>query len=93
MARIHVTIRGRVQGVGFRQATKAEADRLGIRGWVRNAADRGQVDLEATGSPEALDRFVAWLQKGPRLARVDHVAVHPAADLSPGEEGEAFEIR
>ncbi len=66
-----VTIRvsGRVQGVFFRASTKAEADRLGINGIVRNERE-GSVYIEAEGGEEALGKFIAWCRRGPTHAYV-----------------------
>ena len=71
-------IEGRVQGVGFRYSAIREAERLGITGWVRNTAG-GKVEIWAEGPPEKLDRYGAWLYKGPPLSRVDTVKKEAAA--------------
>lgn len=63
---------GKVQGVGFRQSTVREANRLGISGWVRNQAD-GSVALLLCGDEDALEAMTAWLQRGPDQAKVDSV--------------------
>lgn len=65
-----------MQGVGFRWSAMEAARRFGVVGWVRNAAD-GSVEVLAEGAPEALERFLAWLKKGPPAARVDSVSVRP----------------
>lgn len=67
--RVHLRIEGRVQGVFFRQSTKDEADRLGVRGWVRNLED-GAVEAVLEGEPEAVEALVAWCHRGPPGARV-----------------------
>jgi acylphosphatase len=72
MVRTQLKITGRVQGVGFRWATQATADRLGVTGWVRNAED-GAVEAVAEGEDEAIESFVQWCRSGPRGARVDNV--------------------
>jgi acylphosphatase len=77
MKTIAVTVTGRVQGVWFRASTKAEAERLGITGYVCNQPD-GTVYMEATGSAAQLDSLVRWCREGPRHARVDHVDVKEA---------------
>ncbi|MDA3948474.1 MAG: acylphosphatase [Spirochaeta sp.] len=69
------TIRGHVQGVGFRYYTQREARRQGITGWVKNRAD-GAVEVLAEGSAAELDAFAAWLQEGPPGARVRNVEMH-----------------
>lgn len=69
-------VTGRVQGVGFRWSASDAARRLGVVGWVRNAQD-GSVEVLAEGSPEALDKFLAWLRRGPPSARVEDVTVRP----------------
>ncbi|MCW5625022.1 MAG: acylphosphatase [Burkholderiales bacterium] len=65
----HLSIRGKVQGVGFRESMRAEADRLGVTGWVRNRFD-GSVEAVVQGSPEQVDAIVAWCHKGPPAAQV-----------------------
>jgi len=64
---------GRVQGVGFRAATRAEARALGLRGHARNLADGG-VDVLAVGEARAIDALAQWLEDGPPAARVDRLA-------------------
>jgi|BEDMetMinimDraft_2_1075160.scaffolds.fasta_scaffold20210_2 acylphosphatase len=78
--RLFVRVRGRVQGVGFRQATATEARRLGLTGYVRNALQRDIVECEIQGPPEAIERFLAWIRVGPPLARVDAVETEPRPD-------------
>ena len=73
-----LVISGRVQGVGFREATVDAARAAGVAGWVRNRAD-GTVEVLVQGSPDAVDRLVAWCRRGPPLARVTGVDVATAA--------------
>ncbi len=70
-------VRGRVQGVGFREATLRRARRLGVRGWVRNEGD-GTVRVHAEGDPGAVEEMLAFLREGPPLARVEAVEAEPA---------------
>ena len=63
-------VAGRVQGVGFRAATRRRADELGLGGVAENLAD-GRVRVVATGAADALERLAAWLAHGPPAARVD----------------------
>jgi len=72
--RLHVVIRGRVQRVFFRAAAEAEAQRLGLSGWVRNLPD-GAVELVAEGSTNALEELVTWCSHGPPRAVVHDLAV------------------
>jgi len=62
-------VSGRVQGVGFRAATRREAVRLGLVGHAVNCAD-GSVEVIAQGEPAALEVLADWLQAGPPQARV-----------------------
>ncbi len=66
---VRATVRGAVQGVGFRDLTVREAQRLGAMGWVRNAAD-GTVLVHAEGPESAVAELVSFLRKGPPGARV-----------------------
>lgn len=70
--RLHVVIEGRVQGVGFRFSTYAEASALGLTGWVRNLYD-GRVEAEFEGPREVLDRMLTWCRSGPSLAQVTNL--------------------
>lgn len=69
---IRVVIEGRVQGVGFRYHTCAEARALGLNGWVCNRPD-GRVEAEFEGSEDAVQSMLAWCQRGPAMARVSRV--------------------
>ncbi len=72
--RIHLIVRGRVQGVYFRAATQREAKRLGITGWVRNRPD-GCVEFVAEGDEDSIKELVGWANHGPSAARVDAVDI------------------
>nr|WP_282452888.1 acylphosphatase [Lysobacter sp. CAU 1642] len=71
-------VSGRVQGVGFRAATRDEAQALGLQGEAVNLAD-GRVEVLAEGAAAALDALQAWLHRGPVPASVERVEVAPAA--------------
>ena len=70
--RVHLTITGRVQGVGFRWFCQGSARGLGITGYVKNIRD-GSVEIEAQGDEEAVDLFIGSVSKGPRNAEVNAV--------------------
>ena len=72
-SRVRLLIRGRVQGVSYRQSAKDEAVRLGLSGWVQNLDD-GRVEALAEGPRETLEAFVAWCRTGPPFAKVTDVA-------------------
>ena len=76
MESIHLEVRGRVQGVGFRWYVVETARELGLAGWVKNRPD-GIVELAAAGSREALEKLNAAVRAGPRGARVEEVRVLP----------------
>ncbi len=80
---LRLEIRGRVQGVGYRWSMAAQAQRLGIRGWVRNRLD-GSVEAMVQGPQPAVDRIVAWARQGPRAAAVTEVLTHPGAGSFDG---------
>jgi len=71
---MRVAVRGAVQGVGFRDATRRRALELDLAGWVRNA-ENGSVLVHAEGERASLDRLLEFLRRGPRLAQVGAVAV------------------
>lgn len=72
-----LAISGRVQGVGYRDWLVREAQRLGLRGWVRNRPDRSVQALVA-GDAAQVRAMIAACQRGPLLARVTAVAETPA---------------
>jgi len=76
-ATLHVSIAGRVQGVGYRDALRLEAERLGVTGWVRNRRD-GTVEAVMRGRGEALEALRGWLRVGPPAARVGGVTERQA---------------
>ena len=65
----HVTIRGRVQGVGYRYFVEHEARARGLEGWVRNRRD-GSVEATVQGNPEAIAAVIDWARQGPPGALV-----------------------
>lgn len=72
-----MVVRGRVQGVGFRDVTVRQARQSGVFGWVRNTGD-GTVMVHAEGPEAPVDALVRFLGEGPPAARVDEVEVEPA---------------
>ena len=72
-----LTIRGRVQGVGFRYALADEARARKLSGWVRNRRD-GSVEAVVAGPEADVEAVIAWAHRGPPGARVSAVAVEPA---------------
>lgn len=83
-------IRGRVQGVGYRDGCAREAERLHVKGWVRNRTD-GSVEALMLAPPEPLARLAEWLHRGPPAACVDDVSVTRLA--APFPECDGFERR
>ena len=70
--RLHATIDGTVQGVGFRAFVHREAQLLALTGWVRNTYD-GLVEVTAEGERERLEILLEKLRTGPRMAYVIEV--------------------
>lgn len=73
-------VRGRVQGVGFRNFVQREAARLGLDGWVRNL-DNGDVEVHAQGKPGLVDELAGALHRGPRFSEVRSVEETEASML------------
>jgi acylphosphatase len=85
---VRLSIRGRVQGVGYRWWAIREARRLRLDGWVRNRHD-GSVEILAVGSAVAIETFVEACRHGPRGATVTEVDRADAQDTG----GAGFEER
>ena len=86
--RKRVLVRGRVQGVFFRDTIRNAAEREGVAGWARNNRD-GSVEAVFEGDGAALDRLVALCREGPPAARVEDVEVHD----EPEEGSSGFRVR
>jgi acylphosphatase len=87
LTRRRVVVAGAVHGVFFRASCRAEAKRLGVRGWIRNVAD-GTVEAVFEGEPAAVDAMTDWCRRGPREASVERVTVLD----EPVERLDGFEI-
>jgi acylphosphatase len=87
--RLSITVRGRVQGVGYRYFTQEAAESLGVTGWVRNGWNR-EVELEAQADPQTLRLFCERLREGPVLSRVADIDMHDIQTVT-GDAG--FEVR
>ena len=82
--RVRVIVRGRVQGVFFRDSCREQARALGVGGWVRNRGDGSSVEAVFEGRPEVVGRMIAWCHHGPPRAVVESVDVtDEPADAEP----------
>lgn len=88
MKSLKIVVYGKVQGVWFRARTKEQAEALGVNGYVMNLPD-GTVFIRAEGNEPVLEKFVAWVHRGPEQARVDTVEMSEI----PPEGFESFEFR
>jgi len=83
-ARVHVWVRGRVQGVGFRFSACERAERLRLGGWVRNLGD-GRVEAVFEGPAADVARAIEWCRRGPPGAWVSEVRSESESPI--GESG------
>lgn len=72
--RVRVFVKGKVQGVFFRQALKVKAKQNGILGWVKNLTD-GRVEAVLEGDIENVNTLVEWCHAGPANSRVEDVEI------------------
>ena len=79
---VRVSVRGQVQGVGFRAATQKIAKQYGITGKAINRKDGG-VDVTACGEEDSITKLVRWLHKGPDGAHVEDVTVNEVSISAP----------
>jgi acylphosphatase len=82
-------VRGRVQGVGYREFARRQALRFGVSGWVRNLGDGRSVEAVASGDDRAVALFSEAIRQGPGGA----VVTEFRAEDYPDYQGDAFEVR
>lgn len=78
---VHVMLRGRVQGVGYRAWCAREAEARGLLGFVRNRVS-GAVEAVFAGPSEAVEAMLHACRTGPAGARVDDMLVHEVSDTA-----------
>lgn len=85
---VHALIKGRVQGVFFRAETKKAAERIGVKGWVRNLPS-GEVEAMFEAEQQKIDQMIAWCHQGSPMAGVSEIIT----DENPAVEGfSSFDI-
>ena len=89
MARVHIFVRGLVQGVYFRHYTRITGRETGVTGWVRNLED-GRVEVVCEGTEEQIAEMIEWCRTGPAHARVDGMEVRHEEYTG---EFKAFDVR
>jgi acylphosphatase len=90
----HVSVRGRVQGVGYRAFVEYEALRRGIEGWVRNRRD-GSVEAVFAGDTANVHGMIEACRRGPHSAKVDALDQREGTEdeLKARAPGEVFSVR
>ena len=76
-----LVVRGRVQGVGFRNFVLVHARRLGLDGFVRNRKD-GSVEALCVGAQAQVEELITLCHEGPTASKVDSVDVEPAQGIT-----------
>lgn len=89
VVRVHVWVKGRVQGIGFRAYVESSARQMGVTGWVRNVG-YDTVEAVAEGERESIDRFVEAMKMGPRGSHVDESRIESE---TPAGEFQSFQVR
>jgi acylphosphatase len=87
MKHLDIRVSGKVQGVFYRDTSKAVADQLGVKGTVKNETD-GTVSIEAEGDDFSLELFLEFCHKGSDKAEVEQVEVNE----SPMKNYRNFEV-
>ncbi|MFD0794581.1 acylphosphatase [Mucilaginibacter litoreus] len=75
MKHLDIIVKGKVQGVFFRKSTKAVADQLGVKGFVKNEGN-GDVFIAAEADTTTMDMFLDWCKEGPEDATVTSIESH-----------------
>lgn len=87
--RFRAVYSGRVQNVGFRYFAEANAQRLGITGFVENL-ESGDVEVEAQGEEIPLEKYLAVLSAGNQFIQIFHVSLQ---EIPPLAEAKSFRCR
>ena len=74
IVRVHIWVKGRVQGVGFRAHVEYHARQIGVTGWVRNVG-WDTIEAVAEGERANVERFIEVMKQGPSMSRVDESTV------------------
>lgn len=72
--RVHLFVKGKVQGVFFRQALKVAAKKNNVKGWVKNLKD-GRVEAILEGEDMDVSTLVEWCHAGSANARVEDIEI------------------
>ncbi|WP_158737612.1 acylphosphatase [Alteribacillus sp. YIM 98480] len=89
MIKQHIVVHGKVQGVGFRNFTQAEALKLGIKGWVRNKAN-GTVEIEAEGNEKKMAHFLDAIAEGSKFSKVQNLDI---SEIDTVQHKGTFEVK
>lgn len=81
----HLSLRGRVQGVFFRESMSREAIQRGIRGWVRNRRD-GSLEAMLQGEASQVQAVIDWARRGPPAAQVTNIEISDGNGVFSGFE-------
>lgn len=84
--RAKIVVHGKVQGVFFRDYTKAEALKLGLSGWVKNLKDGKSVETVVEGEGDKIKEMISWLKSGSPSAEVTDIEIReerPSGDTAP----------
>jgi acylphosphatase len=89
---LRLLVSGRVQGVGYRDFVRGEAEAHSLTGWVRNRRD-GAVEAVVRGSRESVDELIAACWRGPPTSRVADVQVEMLSPADADLPARGFAIR
>lgn len=88
MKHVNITVKGYVQGVGFRYYTLRAAKQTGVKGFVMNMPD-GNVYIEAEGEEYQVEDFIDHIRIGPMSSDISDVHI----EEGPMGDYEEFRIR
>lgn len=93
MTTVHAFVTGFVQGVGYRQFVRKQAEKLGLTGWVQNLPD-GRVEFVGQGKKEVIEKLIEQCKKGPFLSEVKDIEIKWEESTEPliGFQVRQFEL-